>query len=193
MDEIDIIIETHEKPALKWERPEFQMLLFRKRKWTTEIDEDIRMMILARALNMGIESDLFQIYGYLLTEKTLVFILRNDEDVAKNFIHEFYRMLRLELEFYRQSEANRLCINDIEEVGLKELKPKDFYKCRKIIDEVLFRLLTNRSLESGYTNPVIEALKDKIKEETYCSLIDYLGGEGPVRVSVIPFINELEK
>ncbi|NND63495.1 MAG: hypothetical protein HKN48_09915 [Flavobacteriaceae bacterium] len=191
MDEVDIIIDSGDEPTANWERPEFQILLLIKRKWRLKVPTDKRMMMLACALNMGVERDLFQIYGYLMTENRLVFILSNDDGIITSFLEEFSRMLWLELELYFDSIGDRISFEEAKPVvDMKEAALNEFFDYKTITDETLFKILTDQDLGKAFNDPTSLFLKDKVKREKYSSILDYQGGESPVRVSVITLMGD---
>lgn len=69
---------------------------------------------------------------------------------------------------------------------------EDLFTLRPAADYRIYKLITGVPVRTRYYDTRLERIKKLVKKEPFCSLIDYTGGAGPVKVTNDNEFNELQ-
>ncbi len=156
-------------------------------KWKDDFSEQEYKIIIAEALNQWINthelrSKGIKITGYLVSSTKLCLVLYRQKDVEMSMLDNFYKIVRGCIWKHRHQYAYM-------QSGLSETvsteKNKKLFESLPFTSEYVVLLITGRSVPLPYYNPLLARLEKTIRNNNFCSAIDYAGAKGPVEVCLL--------
>lgn len=158
--------------------PEFQAIQLEISSWEQSISFEKRKLIIVATLNNIVINENFEIFSYLISNKGVVLVLKNDEGK----INVFVELFKEKFLFYLKRNSSVLGGIKMEKLPLNK---ENYFLCTKINDTFfLAKILSGEQDDRRYNNPYFFKLKKEIQNTPYSSLIDYKGGIGPVIVNL---------
>lgn len=147
--------------------------------WREVIPKALRKPMIAYALNYCVNNYKLVILGYLITDHRLVLVLNNTEHEKREIFKHLYASINYQIEQYlkEQEKRERILVNDLM-LSLRNNEPplKEYI----VLNYELKALLTGHEIGMKFYNPTFEQLKNRLRNNPFCSVISYNGGEGPV-------------
>lgn len=154
--------------------------------WKKHFDFNYVNTIIAMALNYSIENNELVINGYLITRQNLFLIAKTSEKKIDATVHKLEVHINYLLKTYPQKLQQRQKISfivDDENVFYATRLP--LFQIHPLKNNYLEPLITGKKVTLPYFNPALEDLKLMIKNNPFCSAIDYSGAIGPVDVTLL--------
>lgn len=143
--------------------------------------------LIAEALNITVHKGEFRntIAGYLISERRLCLVLHVEEKKVRKMLDRFYAHLREEIS--RSLEVLTIRERDQfrKEIDAFEHRTAALFSEYTLKNKALIRLITGRRAVALYPDANLQRLKDRLRNQPFCSTIDYKGGEGPVLVKLM--------
>ena len=151
--------------------------------WKTLFASERVKLLLAESLNEWtyLHSRKLHLHGYLITGMSMFLIYKAQQQEQHHILSSLYDTVIKTIEAQHNFKLN---FEDQEHINSKMLYQNPFIK-RRLFNDELIKLLTGKVAYSVYNNPQLLHLKEDLKHYKYCSVVDYLGGEGPVKVKLL--------
>lgn len=174
--------QIEEKPVLDMVFSNYQVELVIG-GWKTLFTSERVKLLLAESLNewVHLHPRKLHLNGYLITSASMFLIYKAQEQEQHHILSSLYDIVIKTIE---DQYTFRLNLEHQEHINSKMLYRNPFVK-RQLFNDELIKLLTGKVVYSVYNNPQLVHLKEDLKHYKYCSVVDYLGGEGPVSVKLL--------
>ena len=155
--------------------------------WKNHFDPGYIKTIIAMTLNHFIKEKEIIINGYLITDKSIYLVFKSErktiEDLLKKIeSHLFFLLKRHHRKANPNSYKNDFSSND---ENIFHLIYEPLFTYNPLKNDFLIQLITGKKVELPYRDRELEYLKSEIKNNPFCSAIDYSGALGPVDVVLI--------
>lgn len=152
--------------------------------WKKHFPELQYRIIIAQAMNVCIRKGDLTVVGYIITEKRVCLVLKMDKKDIYQTLQTFYNSVKREIREYREWMESRNLIRDNKGRFVKIDDPhSELFIQYPFCNENLKRLITGRQVRLSYYNPSLERLRDLVHKNNFCSVQDYAGAKGPVKVT----------
>jgi hypothetical protein len=177
--------EKRNKPIQSRNTQHIMLVAGEWRKWFPE--EQYKVMI-AIALNDCVCNEepgagKIDISGYLIAGRRIYLVCTirpaHVKKVLDFFYHKIKEAILHELDKWYQLPGY---IEKREQHGMIRMDEIKLFEKLPLHNEWLILLITGRSIKLKYYDPKLARLKRIIRNENFCSAINYAGGEGPVIV-----------
>jgi hypothetical protein len=145
-------------------------------------DEQNKLMI-AKALNHCVYKGL-HIAGYLITENNVYLVLKTDTESLTRMLNIFDDILRKEIKRHQEYLKSKAAHHHDGRFRAGESFIGLFTKHR-LYNYKLIQLITGQPVDIPHHDPHLAWLKDRLRNAEFCSVIDYSGAKGPVKISWI--------
>jgi len=153
--------------------------------WRHLFSEHQRKIIIAEALNTGINDEKLSISGYLITGWSVCLVLMTHKKQLHKILEFFDEYVRKEIaKYHRELEEHNLRIYHEDDPFLSVMHKDELFEPYMEENDYLVRLITGREVKQLYYDPHVARLKDIVNNERFCSAIDYSGAMGPVMVKL---------
>ena len=161
--------------------------------WKKHFDPNYVNTIIAMALNHCTKDKEFIINGYLITSQNLFLAAKTDTKKFDETLHKIEHHIHLvlkhpnpernkyEADFFIGQEDSYYAVQD------------SFFTVYPLKNDYLTRLITGKKVLLPYFNPELERLKLMVQQHSFCSVIDYSGGIGPVDVTLLEDEKEIKQ
>jgi hypothetical protein len=137
--------------------------------------------MIAEALNYCTCNGQMVIKGYLVTCKRVCLVLETEKEKIKDMLAVFYSALQKEIQQYTKRMGKvPVTTGDNEDAAEEEGAFTQLYRECPFVNQALVKLITGGMLYSSYHDPCVEKLKNMVRNNNYCSAIEYAGGKGMV-------------
>jgi len=151
--------------------------------WRHWFDDEKYKVIVASALNICVHQHKLDIAGYLITERRVFLVLRIDKDRIPGMLDKFSEYLEAEIRYQKVPVWNAPPTRPI---AIKNGSPfNGLFEVFVLRNELLKKLLTGRQIPYPYS-PQVARLKKRVSNYNFCSVMDYEGAQGPVKISRLP-------
>jgi hypothetical protein len=139
------------------------------------------MLIISEALNQCVVNRIFTLAGYLLTGNRVFLVIYSKGSEEESMLFTFYDSVRRAAKHFMNGNkyAGSQTGSQQERVVIDELLQYPFRR-QYGVNDYLERLVTGRRVNLPYYSPYLDTLKVLVRQATFCSAIEYRGGEGPV-------------
>lgn len=149
--------------------------------WRELFSDQANMIIISKALNECIVNKIFTLAGYLLTGRRVFLVIYPKGSDTESMLFSFRNNIRDAVRHYMLGlkYTGQWPNQQWERAPIDELLRDPFLR-QYCINDHLARLVTGRRVNLSYYSPHLDTLKHKVRQATFCSAIEYRGGEGPV-------------
>jgi len=153
--------------------------------WRHLFSEHQRKIIIAEALNTGINDEKLSIAGYLITEWSVCLVFMAPKKQLHKTLSFFYEYVKKEIaKYHNEVEGPGLRIYNADDPFITIMKPDGLFEPYTEGSDYLVRLITGRAVKQLYYDPHVARLREIVNNEHFCSAIDYSGAMGPVMVKL---------
>lgn len=155
------------------------------RKWFTE--EQYKWMMAVSLNECQTPEDpcmpLLLIKGYLIKEDKIYLVCKTENEDLHRILDFFYWTVKQTV-LHELNRLYRLHESGIWHERHKTMEKHGYhlFEKRPFTNEWLVSLITGHPVSLKYYDPLLERMKKMVKEENYCSAIDYAGGISPVNM-----------
>ncbi|WP_264537882.1 hypothetical protein [Flavobacterium sp. N1736] len=155
--------------------------------WKTHFDLDYINTIIAITLNHFIKDKELIVNGYLITAKSVYLIFKSDKKVIDELLNKIESYVIFLLKRHHQEVKTTIYKNNfiINEENIFYIIREPLFTYNPIKNDYLIQLLTGKKVELPYRDRELEYLKSLIKNNPFCSAIDYSGALSPVDVTLL--------
>lgn len=155
--------------------------------WKNHFDPGYINTIIAITLNHFIKEKELIINGYLITHKSLYLLFKSDKKAIDELLQKVESYLVFLLKKHHKKVKNNIYKNDliIKEDNIFYIIHEPLFTYNPLKNDYIIQLITGKKIELPYHDPDLEYLKSGIKNNPFCSAIDYSGALGPVDVTLI--------
>ncbi|WGH75715.1 hypothetical protein P8625_00705 [Tenacibaculum tangerinum] len=157
-------------------KQEHAFLLYLK-LWRKEIPVACRNVIIAEALNHCVYYENMMIKGYWLRDKKLYLIIHTEAQNVEELLEVFAKQVLRGIHQYNQQKEKYTGMVKKANVG------NELFLKFPLNDVVLQKLLTGKKIAQVYTQYVVK-ITNQMNQSNYCSVVDYSGALGPVKVTI---------
>jgi len=155
--------------------------------WKKYFDSIYVNTIIAMALNDFDDKIFFYINGYLITSHNLYLVVQTTEvkkdEMVSKIETKIIQLLKANPQKRQESRDEISLISDDESLFYPVRKP--LFKILPLENDHLIKLITGKKVKLPYYDQNLENLKKMIHNHPFCSAIHYLGGIGPVEVTLL--------
>jgi len=151
--------------------------------WQHLFADEQNKLIIASALNYCVYKGL-HIMGYLITENNIYLVLKTDAESLTRMLNMFDDTLRKEIKHQQEYIKNYKGDNHDERFKTTGAFIGLFTK-HHLANYKLVQLITGQAVNIPYHDPHLAWLKEHLRKAEFCSVIDYSGAKGPVKISGI--------
>jgi len=175
----------------------FSCFILKIGEWKKLFPEEEYKFMIAKAFNQCTynrhETDQYNegkvsIAGYLITDCKVCLVIDNTEPaLITRLLMMFYDKIR---------ELIRLGLDRIKKpspakTGREETAPADtpyhnLFEKYPFTNYQLIKLITGQKVDLHYYDPHLALMKDRLQDYNFCSVINYAGAKGPVRIKKVP-------
>lgn len=130
--------------------------------------------VTAECLNTCVYNKNMHIHGYVITYNSICLLIGNGDKVHEK-LTAFYDEIKKAILKQRRHAG----YNDAE----NEITLYHLFRSYRILNTALKHLLVGKDVNLPYYNPQVARLKQWLKCQPFCSVIDYTGAKGPVAVT----------
>jgi hypothetical protein len=159
-------------------------LLLKTGLWKQHFPDDQNKLMIAQALNYCTYHNGLQIVGYLITSSNLYLVLRIEKADISNMLAVFYDALRKEIKQYQEYLKNQKPQGD----GIRVKAGEAFtglFTQYELLNYKLIRLITGQPANEPFFDPQLAWLKKGLQHYNFCSIKDYSGAKGPVKITLL--------
>lgn len=157
-------------------------LLLKTGLWKQHFPDDQNKLMIAQALNYCTYHKGLHIVGYLITSSNLYLVLRIEKVDISNMLAVFYDALRKEIKQHQEYLKNQQPQAD----GIRTKAGEAFtglFTQYDLLNYKLIRLITGQPTDEIFYDPQLAWLKKRLQHYNFCSIIDYSGAKGPVKIT----------
>lgn len=144
--------------------------------WRNLLPGKIYHILVAKALNVLVRQEVWEILGYLLTKKRVFLVFNKKKEAIPSPKEQLeFEMRRCIQEYF--DDQGTSCSPSI-----YPFPPDPLFTLCSFQDDDLIRLLAGEKVDPGYPDPRLDRLRQMVRHHPYCSVIDYSGAVGPVIV-----------
>lgn len=151
--------------------------------WRHLFDSETYRIMVAEALNLCVHLHKLDIAGYLVTERRIFLVLRIEKNRIPGILDKFSEYLEAEIRkqkkpIWKADLNGSMVTNDA-------ARFKGLFEPFVLRNGSLKKLLTGRHIDYPYSLYVTR-LKYRLSQYNFCSVMDYAGAEGPVKIRKLP-------
>lgn len=155
-------------------------------EWGKRYTENEVPAIIAGALQYCVHNDMMVILGYCISYTHVCLVLDVPKRDLQNTLNNFYSSVRATLVQKEGVFIDEVMMEaDGEWQAAIDASLQKLFKQSLRADEQLVKLITGKKVYLPYCDPALVRLEKKLRHYTWCSVIDYEGGKGPVKVRLM--------
>jgi hypothetical protein len=157
-------------------------LLLKTGFWKQHFPDEQNKLMIAQALNYCTYHKGLQILGYLITSSNLYLVLRIEKADISNMLAIFYDALRKEIKQHQEYLKNQKPQGD----GIRTKAGEAFtglFTQYDLLNHKLIQVITGQPTNEFFHDPQLAWLKRCLQHYNFCSIKDYSGAKGPVKIT----------
>lgn len=174
-------------PVVAATKHNIQQLMLVTGDWHKRFAEGDVEATIAEALQYCVHNDGMVVLGYCISYTNVCLVLYAHKRSVQNILTKFYSSVRAILVRKEGVFMEETTVADTgdEWQTVMEVSVGRLFKRSDYVDEYLVKLITGKKINLPYYDPALARLERKLRHYTWCSVIDYEGGKGPVKVSLM--------
>ncbi len=173
---------TENTKTVEDKRKYVELLLFLG-PWKRLVPPYWSKVIIAKALNKCDRKHGLRIKGYIITHRKIGLVLDNEKEEVEHILEEFKKYVYKQIKRHLNEEDDSP--EDLVNFTLKGIsKSKGLFRRTQLFNDHLVNMLMDKPLKIDYYSPHLARLKDYLHRYDFCSVQDYRGAKGPVKVKV---------